>query len=381
MAKHIVILGGGVAGTIIANLLARGLREEISRGEVIIKQISKEDKHVYQPGFLYVLFDKMRPDELIRNQRDLLNPAVIFIHDKAVNIDTKENTVHTEKHGKIKYDYLVIATGSRPMPELIPGLKEHGNMFYTLDSAIELREKLRKFQGGKIVIAMGVPHKCPVAPFEVTLMLDDYFRKKGMRDKVELYYTYPINRIHTLEPVANWGVPEFEKRNIHYETLFNMEKVEAHNGSGVVKSSEGSEVEFDLLITIPPHKGDEVIINSNIDSNGWVPTNKISLKYEQAENVYVAGDTTNIPISKAGSTAHFEADVVADNLIAEIKEGHPARDYDGKVMCFIETGMDQGTYIHFNYTNPPSPLPPSKMVHWLKLSYNRMYWLTARGVL
>jgi len=247
---------------------------------------------------------------------------------------------------KLKYDYLVIATGSRPMPGLIPGLKEHGNMFYTLESAIELREKLRKFEKGRITIAMGVPHKCPVAPFEVIFMLDDYFNKKGIRDKVEIYYTYPIGRIHTLEPVAQWGVPEFERRGIKYETLFNMEKTEAHNGTIAVHSAEGFTVECDLLITIPPHRGTQAIIDSGISNESWVPTNRYSLKYEGYENVCVAGDTTNLPISKAGSTAHFESDVVADNLIAEIKEGHSARDYDGKVMCFIETGFDKGTYIH-----------------------------------
>jgi sulfide:quinone oxidoreductase len=381
MAKHVVIVGGGVAGTIIANLLARGLKEELSKAEVVITMISKEDKHVYQPGFLYVLFDKMRPDELIRDQRSLLAPSIIFHHDTVVGIDPKACEVHTEKGKKIKYDYLVIATGSRPMPELIPGLKEHGNMFYTLESAVELREKLRKFEKGRIAIAMGVPHKCPVAPFEVTFMLDDYFNKKGIRDKVEIYYTYPIGRIHALEPVAQWGVPEFERRGIKYETLFNMEKVEAHNGSVAVHSAEGSTAECDLLITIPSHRGAQAIMDSGISNDGWVPTNRHSLKYEGYENVYVAGDTTNLPISKAGSTAHFESDVVADNLIAEIKEGHPAKDYDGKVMCFIETGFDKGTYIHFNYTTPPSPMPPSKMIHWLKLGYNRMYWLTARGVL
>lgn len=376
MATNIVIAGGGTAGSIIANLLARGLHKEISKGEVIIKVIDKEEKHMYQPALLYIVFDRFREDEMFKNMRDLLNPSVIFIHDEIEEFDFNGNIVRTKSGKKIDYDYLVIATGSKPRPDQIEGLEEHGDMFYTLDTAKKLREKLRKFEGGKVVISVAAPHKCPVAPLEITFMLDDFFRNKGIRDKVEIHYTYPIGRLHSLEPVANWAIGEFERRDIKYETLFNMEKVE----SGVVHSMEGFEKEFDLLIAIPPHKGTEALIKSGIQ-DGWVPTDRHLLKAEGHNNVYVCGDTTNLPISKAGSTAHFEADVVAENLIAEIKEDHPARDYDGKVMCFIETGFSSATYVWFNYTTPPNPVPPSKMIHWLKLGYNRVYWLTARGIL
>ncbi|WP_456465979.1 NAD(P)/FAD-dependent oxidoreductase [Persephonella sp.] len=376
MATHIVIAGGGTAGSIIANLLARGLHEEINKGEVIVKVIDKEEKHMYQPALLYVVFDRFRENEMFREMRDLLNPSVIFIHDEIEEFDFDGNTVRTKSGKKVNYDYLVIATGSKPRPDLVDGLEENGDIFYTLEGAKKLRDKLRKFDGGKVLVSVAAPHKCPVAPLEIIFMLDEYFRQKGIRDKIDLSYTYPIGRVHALEPVANWAVPEFEKRGINYETLFNMEKVE----QGVVHSMEGFEKEFDLLIAIPPHKGSESLINSGIQ-DGWVPTDRHLLKAEGYDNVYVCGDTTNLPISKAGSTAHFEADVVAENLIAEIKEGHPARDYDGKVMCFIETGFSSATYVWFNYTTPPDPVPPSKMIHWLKLGYNRVYWLTARGIL
>ena len=376
MATHIVIAGGGTAGSIIANLLARGLHEEINKGEVIVKVIDKEEKHMYQPALLYVVFDRFRENEMFREMRDLLNPSVIFIHDEIEEFDFDGNTVRTKSGKKVNYDYLVIATGSKPRPDLVDGLEENGDIFYTLEGAKKLRDKLRKFDGGKVLVSVAAPHKCPVAPLEILFMLAEYFRQKGIRDKIDLSYTYPIGRVHALEPVANWAVPEFEKRGINYETLFNMEKVE----QGVVHSMEGFEKEFDLLIAIPPHKGSESLINSGIQ-DGWVPTDRHLLKAEGYDNVYVCGDTTNLPISKAGSTAHFEADVVAENLIAEIKEGHPARDYDGKVMCFIETGFSSATYVWFNYTTPPDPVPPSKMIHWLKLGYNRVYWLTARGIL
>ena len=146
-------------------------------------------------------------------------------------------------------------------------------------------------------------------------------------------------------------------------------------------SEEGTTLNYDLLIAIPPHSGQQVIVNSNLGAGGWVPTERNTLLREGSSNIFVVGDTTNIPISKAGSTAHFEADTIVDNLASLIKEDRWARSYDGKVFCFVETGLNTGTYVWFNYTTPPNPGPPSQMVHWFKLAYNRLYWLSARGLL
>jgi sulfide:quinone oxidoreductase len=299
--------------------------------------------------------------------------------DPAVKIDT-ENQAVTGKSGKeYTYDYLVIATGSRIVLEEIPGLKEGAHWFYDLQGAKKLRKALREFKGGRIVMAVGVPHKCPVAPLEMTFMLDDLFSKNGLKDKYEIYYTYPIARVHSLEPVAHWAVKAFERRGIKYETFFNIKEIDPEKKQ--IHSEEGSTVDYDLLIAVPPHKGQPVIEDSELGAGGWIPTNKYSLKMEGKENVFVVGDTTNIPISKAGSTAHFEADTVAETLICLIKEGCPGRDYDGKVFCFVETGLEKGTYVWFNYKTPPNPGEPSQMIHWFKLAYNRLYWLSARGIL
>ncbi|NTU43573.1 MAG: NAD(P)/FAD-dependent oxidoreductase [Nitrospirales bacterium] len=379
MAKRIVIVGGGAGGTITANLLARNLYRQLVGGQVVINMITDKPDHVYQPGFLYVVFDKVRPDELIRKQKDLLDPHINLFVDPAVKIDKENKVVYTASGRDFPYDYLVIATGSRIVPETIPGLKEGGHWFYDLEGAKKLRDALRNFEGGRVVITVGVPHKCPVAPLEITFMLYDYFRERGMLDKVELYYTYPINRLHALEPVANWALPQFEKKGIKSEVLFNMEEIDAEKK--ILKSMEGSEINYDLLIVVPPHKGAQVVIDSELGKDGWIPTNKKNLYMEGAEGVYVVGDTTNIPISKAGSTAHFESDVVAERISSQIHEGDSSTEYDGKVVCFVETGFNEATYVWFNYNTPPNPTPPSKMLHWMKLGYNRLYWLSARGIL
>ncbi len=379
MAKKIVIVGGGLSGTIVANGLCRQLREELSSGSVTITMLGTSDKHLYQPGLLYIPFGRIRESELFRDQRKVLDRRVPYFIDPATNIDVEKKTVATKSGKTYAYDYLVIATGSRIRPDTIPGMEEGALWFYDLDGARKMRDALQAFQGGKVVVNVNAPHKCPVAPLEVTFMLRDFFAAKGVLDKTEITYTYPIGRLHALEPVAHWSVPEFEKYGIKSEIFFNTKSVDA--GAKTITSEEGVTLPYDLLITIPPHTGHQVITDSNLGKGGWVPTERNTLLREGSNDVFVVGDTTNIPISKAGSTAHFEADTVIDNLSSLIKEGRWARNYDGKVFCFVETGLNSGTYVWFNYTTPPNPGPPSQMIHWFKLAYNRLYWLSARGLL
>ncbi len=379
MAKRILIVGGGTGGTMTANILASKLGSDIRNGRVTITLLSDSPVHVYQPAFLYVAFDRFYEDEFTRSERDLLRPDINFVVDASVGIDFKACFVEGKSGKKYQYDYLVLSTGSYPNPAAIPGLEKGGDWFYTYDGAKKLAKKIASFEKGRILLTVGVPHKCPVAPLEVTFMLNDYFKAKGIRKDVELYYTYPIARLHALEPVANWTVGMFEKEGIKSETFFNMESVDSEKKT--VSTLEGSTIPFDLLIAVPPHKGADIVVDSGLSKSGWIPTNKQTLQVIGHDNVYSLGDGTDIPISKAGSTAHFEADVVAENLTSEIKSGYPAHFYDGRVLCFIETGLHEGTYVWFSYTTPPNPAPPSKLIHWMKLSFNRIYWMAARGLM
>ena len=379
MSKRVVIVGGGVGGTIIANLLAKKMRHELKKGELVIDVVSDKPEHFYQPGLLYMLFGLKHHDELVRDERNLLDPMVELHLHPAVKIDKDKNEVHLKNGVVIKYDIVVIATGSRPTPEMIPGLREGGHWFYEVDACLKLRHELMTFKGGKIVLAIGLPHKCPVAPLEVTYMLDDWFRQRGIRDKVEYTYTYPIGRLHGLEPVAHFAAKTFPKHGILSETLFNMKEVDPNKKT--VTSLEGVTLKYDLLLTIPPHKGAQVIEDSGLGQNGFIPTDRFTLKMEGTTNVYVVGDTTNLPISKAGSTAHFESDIIVENIASELRDGLTPFRYDGKVFCFIETGMTKATYIMFDYNNPPNPVAPSALIHWFKLTYNKVYWLTPMGIL
>jgi sulfide:quinone oxidoreductase len=376
---RILVVGGGTGGTIVANNLARRLSGEIRAGRVKITMLSASDKHMYQPGLLYVAFGQMMPDELYRNQASLLESSIHFHVDPVEQFELDKNRVRC-KSGKIhEYDILVISTGSRIVPDQIPGLLEGAETFYSEAGAVKLFKRLREFEGGRIALVVGVPHKCPIAPVEAIFSLHDFFKARGIRDKVHIKYHYPIGRIHTIEQVAKWAKPHFDRMGIEYETLFNVKEVDVENK--VVKSEEGTETAYDLLIAIPPHKGMEVIEMNNLGQGGWIPTDRHKLTMSGHDNVYVLGDTTNLPVSKTGSAAHFEAEVIADNIASIIKIGAPVRDYDGKVYCFIETGHDSATYAMFNYLNPPDLKEPNKPMHWFKMSYNKMYWTSVRGLL
>lgn len=376
---RILIVGGGTGGTIVANSLARRLAGEIRAGKAWITMLSASDRHMYQPGLLYVAFGQMMPDQLYRDQASLLESGIDFFVDPVEQFQLDQRQVRTKSGKTFEYDILVIATGSRIVPEEVPGLVEGGETFYTEEGAVKMFKRLREFQCGKVAIVVGVPHKCPIAPVEVTFSLHDYFKARGIRDRVEIKYHYPINRIHSIENVAKWAKPEFDRMGVEYETLFNLEEVDVENK--IIKSLEGTEYQYDLLISIPAHRGMEVIENSELGQGGWIPTDRHQLTMEGHENVYVLGDTTNLPVSKTGSAAHFEADVVAENIASIVKIGTPVTEYDGKVYCFIEAGHDRATYAMFNYENPPNLKPPNKSMHWFKMSYNQMYWTSVRGLL
>ncbi len=376
---RILVVGGGTGGTILANNLARRLAGEIRAGKVRLTMLSDSDRHMYQPGLLYVAFGQMTPDQLYRDQASMLEPSIGFHVDAVTEFHLDKNQVKTKSGKTYEYDILAIATGARIVPQEVPGMSEGAENFFTEEGAVRLHKRLMEFQGGTVAMVVSIPHKCPVAPVEAMFMLHDFFKARGIRDKVKLRYNYPTNRVHATANVAKWAKPEFDKAGIEYETLFNLKEVDPVNK--VAYSEEGTEVKYDLLIAIPPHRGAEIAEMNNLGQDGWIPTDRFKLTMNGHDNVYVIGDATNIPVSKTGSAAHFEAEVVAENIASMIKTGTTVREYDGKVYCFIEAGYDRATYNAFDYVNLPDLKPPSKAIHWFKVAYNQMYWTTVRGLL
>jgi sulfide:quinone oxidoreductase len=377
--QRIVILGGGVGGTLTANLLVRKLRTRIATGDVSITLVDQTGLHTYQPGFMYIAMGSQRAESLRRPERQLLDRLVTLIVGDAIRIEDQAQTVSLADGTVLVYDHLVIATGSRIVPEEIEHFAEEAHHFYSAEAALRLRKALDGFSGGRIVVGIaGIPYKCPPAPLEVALLIESELRQRGLRDKTEMHFFSPINRAFTIEEVSPMIEAEMARRGVELHTFFNVETIDPQRK--VVGSLEGEEFPYDLLILVPPHKGAQVVIDSNLaPGSGWLPTDRHSLQVGGRANVYAVGDATDLPLSKAGSTAHFEAPVAAERIVAAV-EGREVRTdaghYTGRVMCFFEIGDGKGTLLQFDYDHPPKPPTPNRMWHVGKLIFNKTYWHT-----
>jgi sulfide:quinone oxidoreductase len=371
MVAEVVILGGGVGGTIVANLVAKQ-----TQGRAHVTLVDATGIHVYQPGFLYVAIGLEQPAALQRPESQLLRHDVSLAVDRAMRVDPAAHTVSLESGRKLRYDKLLLATGSRTMMGEVPGALGAYD-FYTMAGAKRLFKALEAFKQGTIVIGVaGIPYKCPPAPVEFAFLLDDYLRARGIRDKTEVKLLSPLNRAFTIEATSKLVQPILAERGIELTGFFNVESVDPV--AKTVTSLEGETMGYDLLILVPPHRGQEVIEKSGLgDERGWVPVDKNTLKHTQFADIWAVGDTTSIPISKSGSVAHYEATVAATEIAAEVKgEAPPAHVYDGKVMCFLETGQGKATTIRFDYDHPPVSPSPARRWHWAKALFNKTYWHT-----
>ena len=394
--KKILIVGGGTAGTMTANNLAKKLMPEIDRDEVEITMISDSSKHIYKPGAMYVAFHKSAGNEFVREQKSLLLPEITFLVDAAVDIKSDENCVVGESGKKYNYDYLVLATGCEVAPSRIPGLIEGGDWFYTYEGAQKIAQKFEKIKKGRILVTINfpktpnIPHQCGIAPVETTMMLHDFLTEKGKRDDIEIVYTYPkiaqtiTDGLFMQAPTSHVLPSIFDSINVKYKTSFTLNKVDANKK--IAYSEEGEEMEFDILMSTPPFIAAKVIRDSGLskakDNEGWLPTDKKTLKVIGSENIYTLGDTVNLSVSKAGGTIHNQTDVVADNITAEIRYGYPTESYDGKVIAVAQMGLSCGMPLWYDYEEDVKPTPCNKLGSFVRLGFNKgLYWAAARGMI
>lgn len=378
--QRILILGGGVGGTLTANLLVKKLRRQLEAGEVTITVIDQTGQHIYQPGFMYVAMGGERAEKLQRPERGLLDSRVALVIGEVEKVDEPTQTVHLKDGERLAYDYLVLATGSRIVPEEIEHFDTEAEHFYSAEAALKLRSALDAFTGGKIVIGIaGMPYKCPPAPLEVAFLIESELRERRLRDKSEVHFCSPIGRAFSIESVSEMATPILAEKGIELHTFFNVEAIDRERK--VIQSLEGEELAYDLLILVPPHKGAQFLIDSGLAPapGGWLPTDKHTLEVGGRANVHALGDATDLPLSKAGSTAHFEAPIVTERVAAAIEGREPSgkdTSYTGKVMCFFEVGDGKGTLLQFDYDHPPKPRTPNRLWHLGKLAFNKAYWMT-----
>jgi len=389
MMTNVLVLGDGTGGLVAANLLAREARRRNLQMRIVL--IGNSPLHTYQPGMLFLPFRKPGYRTLADIQRptaDYIGAGVEYRCERITAIDAAARTVTTDK-GSCGYDWLVLALGSRTVPEVIDGLPErwgtgaHG--FYTPDSALRLAKALDEFQGGDLVIDVAeMPIKCPVAPLEFAFLVDEHLTQRGLREKTQLTLVTPLSGAFT-KPICNEMLTGMlVEKGVKVVPNASLASVT----DTTIACPDGKTVPYDMLVTIPPHEGSELIDDAGLgDGLGFGLTDKQTLKSKKAERVFLLGDNTNVPTSKAGSVTHFQAEIVVHNLLREIdgKEAQPLA--DGHANCFIETGFGKAILIDFNYDIQPVPgkfplpvigpmslLKETRLNHLGKLAFKPLYW-------
>lgn len=386
--KKLVILGAGTAGTMMLNKLFAIL----DRNEWQITIVDSYETHYYQPGFLFIPFGIYTRKDVIKPKRDFFPPNVNAIFSEIDHIEPNNNRVILSNNHVLNYDYLIIATGAKIRPEETNGMMDklwYKKIFdfYTIEGACALAHFFKYWEGGNLVVnIVEMPIKCPVAPLEFVFLADWYFTERGIRDKVNIHLVTPLPGAFT-KPRASAILGDFlEKKNINLTTEFNISHVDNENQK--IVSWDGTEINFDVLVPIPTNMGDPAIERSGMgDELNFIPTNKHTLQAEGYDNIFVIGDATNLPSSKAGSVAHFQSDILVDNLMSIIENRPPKAHFDGHANCFIESGFGKGILIDFNYDTEPLPgkyplpgfgpfslLEETKMNHYGKIMFRWIYW-------
>ena len=386
--KSLVVLGAGTAGTMVANKL----RNRLPKDTWQITVVDKTDIHDYQPGYLFIPFGMNPPEQIRKTKHAYINDGVELVLAEIDKVDPEAKSVALTDGRNLDYDYLVIASGTSPRPDQTPGMlgdewhKTVGE-FYTYDGAVALRDQLRAFTGGRLVVHITeLPFKCPVAPLEFTFLADDYLKGRGIREKTEIVFVTPLDGAFT-KPVASQELGHLLKeRNVFVETDFMIESIDQERK--VLVSYDEREVPYDQLVTIPLNMGADFVARSGLgDDLNYVPVDKHTMQSTEYPEIFALGDASNIPTSKAGSVAHFSVEVFVENFM-ELIAGRPmTHKFDGHANCFVESGGGKALLLDFNYDTQPLtgtfPIPKvgpmtllkeSRANHLGKLAFRHMYW-------
>jgi len=386
--KRILILGAGFGGLTAANLLQKNLSSLSPSVEYQITIIDQKDYFMMGLVNLWILSGiRTFKDSKIDLNR-LENKGIIYLNDKVTGIDvaSKTVTIRESSNLKLKYDYLIIALGTEYSFEEINGFRENGGFnLYDAEQVTKLRERVLSLKKGTIAICItSIPYKCPPAPYEASLLINDILVKNGTRDSIDIHiYTptpisLPIAGAKVSQDVTN--LLNHSHINFHplhkIKAVLNMEKIEFENENWA---------NYDLLIGIPSHKIPEVIRNSGLITHGqnWINADKFSLRTD-FENVFAIGDVTeikvneNVAIPKAGVFAEAQAKVVSQQIVDDIKNDKNKQSssrFDGKGFCFMEVGNEKAGYIAVDFYHEDGPYtllePPSDESYKKKLDFER----------
>ncbi|VAW90991.1 FAD-dependent pyridine nucleotide-disulphide oxidoreductase [hydrothermal vent metagenome] len=377
--KTILVLGGGLGGVVVATELRKKLS---SKHKVIL--VERENNYVFSPSLPWLMIGTRRRKDITRSRAKLTKLGVEIISGDIEKINAIQRSVQVNQQTLIG-DYLIIALGVEYADETIPGLVEAGNTFYNIDGAEKLNEARLKFNSGRIaVLVTSLPFKCPAAPVEAALLLENDCRKRNIRDAVQVdMYTPEPGPMSLSGPENSKQLRAMvEARNITYHAEHKVTEVDAENKKIIF--ANGVTADFDLLAYVPPHQAPKVVIDAGlVGESGWIPVDKFNLK-TKFDNVYAIGDVTGIklsvgkPLPKAGVIAHGQAEVVVHNIVHEISGQGSSKKFEGRGACFIETGAGKAGMGNGNFYAEPKPQmklhKPGYLMHLGKVAFEK-YWL------
>ena len=377
--KTILVLGGGIGGLTASNSLKKKIG---NKAKVIL--IERKKTFQFPPSYPWLMLGMRAPEQVQKDLSSLEKKGIEVVNDTVISIDPQEKTVKT-RGDVFAFDYLIIALGAEYAQESIPGFKEHAHHIYDLESALRFKTAIDTFTGGNIAIGVSrTPFKCPAAPYETALLLDHYYRQKGMREKVNIQFFTPegLPLLSAGSEIGNKTLEFMKSRGIDMKFKVKLTSIKPNEAV----FEDGSTVPFDLLFAVPPHKCPQPVVAAGFtDQTGWIPVDPATLQTKYS-GIYAVGDITSVPtpsgfmpyLPKAGVFAHGQAEVVAHNIAVEIKGRGTKKAFDGNGACFLMTGGSEAGFVKGTWFSQPHPdikfYSPNRIFYMQRILFEK-YWM------
>lgn len=344
----VLVLGAGFGGLELSTRLSETLGEGAD-----VTLIDRADGFVLGFSKLDVMFGRTTAPAVFHSYRDVLKPGVRFVQTEIRGIDPKSRRVESDA-GTFEGDILVVALGADLHPAATPGLVEAGHEFYTLAGAFGLRDVLDRFEGGRVIIGVtSTPFKCPPAPSETALLVHDFLSKRGLREKSEISLVMPLGAPIPPSPAASAVLREaFAQCDIGWQPERVIRSLDPDRHVAVM--ADGDDVPFDLFLGVPVHRAPQVVQESGMCVDGWIPVNPLTLETSYPD-VYAVGDVTSVGTPKAGVFSERQAGIVADAIIARTRGESASTTYDGRGICYLEFGDDRVARVDVTFLAGQAP--------------------------
>ncbi len=365
---RVTVLGAGFGGLEVTTRLSEALGEDV---EVVL--IDRTDDFVFGFAKLDVMFGRRLPEQVRHRYADIVKPGVRFVSADVLHIDPVTRRVETSE-GAFDADVLVIALGADLDVAATPGLVEGGHEFYTEAGAFALRDVLAAFDGGRVIVGVtSTPYKCPPAPSEAALLMDELLRTRGLRDRSEITLVLPLPSPVPPSPEASKALlAAFAERDIEFRPGRAVRRVDPRRRVAVL--DDGEELAYDLFLGVPVHRAPEVVAKSGLTTNGWIAVDRSTLETSWPD-VCAVGDVTSVGTPKAGVFAEGQAAVVADAIIKRARGGTQAPGYDGRGVCYVEFGGDRVGIVDVTFRSGEAPTGtlegPSRELAAVKTEFGR----------